>query len=79
MVVEESGQGKELPVLEETKDTGNQAGLPAQRDRISGLGRISMSKGGTSSLEGQRQGFYKGLTGEQGNIKGKVSRRVDSP
>lgn len=64
MVVEVSGQAKELLVLGETRDTGRQAGLAALRGRISGLGRIGMSKGGTSSLEGQRQGFYMGLTGE---------------
>lgn len=78
MAVEVNGQAEEFPVLGETKDTRHEAGLAALRGRISGLGRISMSKGGTSSLEGQRQGLYMGFTGEQCNMKGKVSRRVDS-
>lgn len=49
MVMEVSGQARELRVLGETGDARHQAALAALRGRLPGPGKIGRSKRGTSS------------------------------
>lgn len=64
-----SRQAGELPILEETRDTGHQSGLATVRGTISG------AREGSHPWWG-KEDSYMGLTGEQGNLKGKVSQMV---